>query len=585
MKVVPLLTFLALFASGSISEANGSGQPDVTVLDIQELQLLVIDGVYEPDEIIQTDVAVIGGGLGGFAAVMALGEAGIQVVWTEETDWLGGQLTSQGVSAPDENLHIEMGGGTMAYQEFRSHIRKWYRRHRRLSEASKKARHFSPGNCWVSRLSFEPKVALSVLDDWIRPYRQDGHLRVLKRHKPFRANSSDDRVSWIDLLDFEENKIRRIEADLFLDATELGDLWPLCDAEYTIGAESVAETGEPHAKQDAPQRDCVQSFTYPFILEYHPGENHSIPKPQGYEKFKAKQPYDYEYAHLDDRGDSSTSRPNLFEAIPGRPGSLWTYRRLIDRQAFQEGEYATDYSLINWPSLDSRRNLLDASPAEMLEFLEEAKNISLGFLYWMQNELSHRKGVGYPGLKLNLDLMGTEDGLSKFPYIREARRAKTLATLREQDVTVSANPDRHYGRYFHDSIGIGHYPLDIHPGNCEESLPSSETSTLPFQIPLGVLVPVRMENLIPAGKSAGTTHITSSCTRLHPIEWAMGEAAGVLALNCLQEDLSPQEIHADSTLVRGLQEDLVNRRIPIQWSPGVSPSDPHFRRRQWRALD
>jgi hypothetical protein len=42
----------------------------------------------------RSDVAVIGGGLGGCAAALAAAKAGKTVVMTEETSWIGGQLTS-----------------------------------------------------------------------------------------------------------------------------------------------------------------------------------------------------------------------------------------------------------------------------------------------------------------------------------------------------------------------------------------------------------------------------------------------------------------------------------------------------------
>jgi hypothetical protein len=45
---------------------------------------------------------------------------------------------------------------------------------------------------------------------------------------------------------------------------------------------------------------------------------------------------------------------------------------------------------------------------------------------------------------------------------------------------------------------------------------------------LGALIPIRMENLLPAAKNIGTTHITNGCYRMHPVEWNIGEAAGAL---------------------------------------------------------
>ena len=65
------------------------------------------------------DVLIVGGSAGGTAAAMAAAEAGASVCLIEETDWLGGQLTAQGVCTPDEQQHIETFGGT---QIGRAHV-------------------------------------------------------------------------------------------------------------------------------------------------------------------------------------------------------------------------------------------------------------------------------------------------------------------------------------------------------------------------------------------------------------------------------------------------------------------------------
>src|SRR5512136_228354 len=76
----------------------------------------------------RADVAVIGGGTGGVAAALAAARLGMHVVLTEETDWIGGQLTSQAVP-PDEHPWIERFGCTASYRRFRDEVRAYYRRH------------------------------------------------------------------------------------------------------------------------------------------------------------------------------------------------------------------------------------------------------------------------------------------------------------------------------------------------------------------------------------------------------------------------------------------------------------------------
>src|ERR1044071_707469 len=108
----------------------------------------------------ETDVLVIGGGLGGGAAALAALRAGRWVVMTEEYGWLGGQLTSQAVP-PDEHTWVEQFGVTASYRALRDGIRDYYRRHYPLTPAARAWRELNPGAGNVSRLCHEPRVAVA----------------------------------------------------------------------------------------------------------------------------------------------------------------------------------------------------------------------------------------------------------------------------------------------------------------------------------------------------------------------------------------------------------------------------------------
>ena len=69
------------------------------------------------------------------------------------------------------------------------------------------------------------------------------------------------------------------------------------------------------------------------------------------------------------------------------------------------------------------------------------------------------------------------------------------------------------------------YRIDLHPSTGGDNY--IDVASCPFEIPLGALLPQRVTNLIPAGKTIGTTHITNGCYRLHPVEWNIGEVAGL----------------------------------------------------------
>src|SRR5437763_11885998 len=117
----------------------------------------------------RADVVIIGGGCGGCAAALAAARAGLRVILTEETDWIGGQLTQQAVP-PDEHPWIEMFGATRSYRRFRDGVRSYYRAHYPLTTAARAAAYFNPGNGGVSKLCHEPRVALPVLYQLLAPY-------------------------------------------------------------------------------------------------------------------------------------------------------------------------------------------------------------------------------------------------------------------------------------------------------------------------------------------------------------------------------------------------------------------------------
>ncbi|MBD4068681.1 FAD-dependent oxidoreductase, partial [Xanthomonas citri pv. citri] len=78
--------------------------------------LFYCQGVYaQHHQFLKTQVLVIGGGVGGTAAGIQSARSGVQTMIVEETPWLGGMLSSAGVSATDGNHELYSG----IWQEFR----------------------------------------------------------------------------------------------------------------------------------------------------------------------------------------------------------------------------------------------------------------------------------------------------------------------------------------------------------------------------------------------------------------------------------------------------------------------------------
>ena len=57
----------------------------------------------------KTDVLVIGGGTAGTVAALSSGRMGVSTILLSEFPWLGGMLTSAGVSAVDGNTKLPSG--------------------------------------------------------------------------------------------------------------------------------------------------------------------------------------------------------------------------------------------------------------------------------------------------------------------------------------------------------------------------------------------------------------------------------------------------------------------------------------------
>ena len=81
----------------------------------------------------------------------------------------------------------------------------------------------------------------------LAPYRSSGQLQILLHHRPVGAEIDGDRVLASPSPTGSTGAQTVIHAPYILDATELGDLLDLAGVEHVIGAESQAQTGEPHA--------------------------------------------------------------------------------------------------------------------------------------------------------------------------------------------------------------------------------------------------------------------------------------------------------------------------------------------------
>lgn len=546
--------------------------------------LLLLPPFLAASEELACDLAVIGGGTGGCAAALQAARSGLRVVLSEATDWIGGQLTSQAVP-PDEHPWIESFGGTRSYRAYRSAVRDYYRRNYPLTEEARARLQLNPGDGRVSRLTHEPRVSLAVLEELLAPHVSGGRLTVLLRHEPIAADTAGDRVRAVTLRSLESGRQRVVSAPYFIDATEQGELLPLARVEHVTGAEAQGRTGEPHAPSVAQPRNN-QAFTWCFAMDHVAGEDHTIERPAEYAFWRDYLPQlkpawpGRLLSFSDCHPVTLEKRTHAFDPEAderGGDGGLWLYRRIARRRNFVQGTYRSDICLVNWPMNDYwLGDLLSSDEAAVLRHEERARQLSLSLFYWLQTEAPRKDGgAGWPGLRLRPDVVGTEDGLAKAPYIRESRRIEAEFTVLEQHVGTEArraltgrSAEELTAERFPDSVGVGSYRIDLHPSTGGDNY--VDVSSLPFQIPLGALLPKRVENLLAGCKNLGVTHITNGCYRLHPVEWNIGEAAGLLAAHALETRTEPRRIRNDPKLLEAFQARLAAAGVEIAW-PRLTP--------------
>jgi hypothetical protein len=514
------------------------------------------------------DVLVVGGGCGGVAAALAATDLGRAVILTEVSGWVGGQLTSQAVP-PDEHPWVEIIGVTARYRRLRDSVRSRYKQTKRLTEAAKRDPHFNPGAAWVSNLSAEPTVIRDVLDDLLRPAQAGGLLRCLMRHQPVDVAMDGHHVAAVRFEDLRTGNRVTIRARYVLEATEEGDLLPLVGCESVVGAESSASTGEPHALTGPPDPLDQQAITWCAALEWRPDENHTIDRPKGYEFWQSYQADFWPGPQLGWQTQEPETGRALARPLFSRTGEqdLWTFRRI--RYGGHYLDEVSDVTLVNWPQVDYwLAPLIGVAETERSAALTQARQLTLCFVHWLQTVAPRPDGgTGYPGLRLCPEVLATQDGLAASAYVRESRRIVAEFTVLETHVGVEARPGADQAEAFFDSVGVGCYRIDLHPSTAGRGY--LDIATYPFQIPLGALIPQRLENLLAAGKCLGVTHVTNGCYRLHPVEWNVGEAAGALAAFCLDRRVSPPAVRSSPAVLADFQRLLVSMGVQLHWPTDI----------------
>lgn len=470
------------------------------------------------------DVLVVGGGTSGVAAGIQAARSGVNAMIVEEGPWLGGMLTSAGVSAVDGNYNLRSGIFGEFCDSLAAHYGGWD----------------SLKTGWVSNILFEPSVGNRIFNSMTSAENRldvryglgfEKAEKLSRGWKVYFRNPSD-------------GKCMIVKTKILIDATELGDVAAACGAGYRVGMDSRYDTGEEIAPEKA--NDIVQDMTYVAILkDFGPDADMTIDCPEGYDA---------------DDFINSCKGPRSTGATYGRV--LWTPQEMIDYGRLPGGKY-----MINWPidGNDYYANVIEMSPQERQAVFEKAKNYTKCFIYYIQSEL------GYKNLGIADDEFPTSDGFPLIPYHREARRidGEVLFTMNH-----AAKPFEQTQPLYRTGIAVGDYSIDhhhfAHPDY--DNIPKLNFGSIAsFNVPLGALVPKGVDDLIVAEKSISVTNIMNGATRLQPVVMQIGQAAGALAALAVSRGTKVRDVP-----VRDVQDKLLASRCYIMPYMDLKPGDEGF---------
>ena len=546
------------------------------------------------------DVLIVGGGTGGVAAALSCIKLGVSCIIVEPSAWLGGQLTSQGVP-PDENQWIESFGGTASFQQLRSMVRGSALAEGARERSAEPFGAFNPGGGWVSRCCAEPARWHTQIVELLRqaePTASRPMLKVLLECEAIGVTRDAEHLRSVRCADRATGREIVISAKFFLDATETGDVLALGHVPHHIGAEHQSVYGELHGRTDFDAALAThdqldqQACSWCFAVEHRPGESHTIARPPGYDFWQAHVPqmnppwcgplFSWTVPSHNEVGYRTFGMTPWPDEPQPSEWEMWRYRRIVDRSVWPGvlAESHPDVSLINMVQMDYWQSPLLGVTAHLRACaLAGAREQSLCWLYWLQTQAPHHDGSsqGYPGLKLRGNELGTADGFAMACYIREPRRLVARTTLTEVDIgtaqrqrdgrdTAEHNWDATpYGTAtrFADSVGIGHYSIDLHPSCAGRN--NLYVPAAPYQIPMGALIPVSVRNLLAAGKCLGVSHIVNGTTRMHHSEWNIGESAGALASWCVLHRTEPHAVAVQPEQVGAVQSVLAHLGVRLAW--------------------
>lgn len=471
---------------------------------------------------LQTDVLVIGGTASGISAGIQSARLGVNTLVVEETPWLGGMLTSAGVPAFDGNNAMPAG----LFGEFRQHLYDYYGGANAVSTG------------WVSNTLFEPHIGDSIFKSMAR---NEKYLTV-KYHYQFKnVIKNGNSIIGAEFYELNSGAQLIVKAKRVIDATELGDALASAKVPYDLGMESNAVTGEQVNLAGA--NDIIQDITYVGILKDYGSPQPLIARPINYDSTE------FDGSNTSFYKDTNRKRPSVDA-----------------KKMLEYGKLPNNKYMLNWPIYgnDIYLNVVEKTPKQREALLEQAKQQTLRFVYFIQKDL------GFNHLALADDEFPTKDKLALYPYHRESRRMHGMVRMLVQHLSKPFDTPQ---PLYTTGIAVGDYPVDHHHKKNSAAPQHLEFFPVPsFNIPLGALIPKAVSNFIIAEKSISVSNIVNGTTRLQPCVMQIGQASGLLAALSIKNRVDPKNIS-----VRQVQLALLDANGYIMPYKDVTQKDRYFK--------
>ena len=499
-------------------------------------------------------VVVWGGGTGGVAAALQAARSGADTLLLTPGRWLGGMVSTAGVCCPDGNELAPWQTGL------------WGAFLRALEQAEPEGLDQN----WVSCFGYRPTTAEAILQQWVQAlpnlqWWSDCQLLDVER-----SGSSVQAV-----LIQRSRAVHRIACDVVIDGSDRGDLLPLAEAPFRFGWEAEELWKEPSAPSE--QRLKTEDFF----------RDQPVQSPTWVVMGQLQS----------DRLEPNADSTNDSDDQPGLPAP---FERACEAFGLQRtityGRLPGGQVMLNWPlhGNDWHRGLeraFSGDPQQEAELFLEMQAHSLQFAEVLSEASDGwlTLGHGFPQ-----ESGSPAPWLAAMPYWREGRRMIGLQTVIEQELlpqttgpSIAALPLNEAGEVA--SIAVGNYANDHHyPGSDWPLAPKScrwggRWTGTPFCIPYQALVSADVVNLLAADKGFSTSHMANGATRLQPLIFNVGQAAGAAAalsirLRC---PLASLPVHL-------LQELLIEEptapsgMVPLWDTPW---HHPHWQQRQRACLE